>query len=201
MYNDEQMIKKYRLSREAIIDLIDDVHDDLAPATNRNHAIPPSLQVFLSLRVLATGSFQDVVSEGHGISKASVCRKLHLVTQAIVRHRRGEISFPNTVEDLRRVKEDFFEISHFPNVCGVIDGTLIPIKAPSEDEHLYVSRKGGHALNIQVVSDAHLMIRSAVVRYPATTHDSYIWSNCRLHDHFENGQFGDSWLLGDSGYG
>jgi hypothetical protein len=43
---------------------------------------------------------------------------------------------------------DFYDIKEFPLVLGAVDGTLIPIKAPSVDEHLYVCRKGYHALNI-----------------------------------------------------
>ena len=36
---------------------------------------------------------------------------------------------------------------------GAVDGTLIPIKGPSEDEHLYIGRKGFHCLNVQVICD------------------------------------------------
>ena len=200
IYNDTEMIQKYRLSRHMIMDLIDDLEDDLSPGSFRNHAIPVSLQVFVTLRVLASGSFQEVIGDTHGVSKATVSRKLHKVCQLIVRHRRRSIHFPSTAAQQRQVKEDFYRIANFPNILGAIDGTLIPITAPSgEDEHLYVSRKGGHALNVQVVCDANLFITSAVVRYPATTHDAFIWANCTLQGKFENGDFGTGWLLGDSG--
>ena len=33
-----------------------------------------------------------------------------------------------------------------------------------------------------------------------STHDSFILSSSYLHDRFENEEFGNSWLLGDSGY-
>ena len=200
-YNDQELIKKYRLSRPMILYLIDTLEDDLSPTTIRNKAIPASLQIFISLRVLASGSFQEVIGDGHGVSKASVSRKLHKVCQAICRHLTNVyIKFPTSVAEQRRVKEQFFEVANFPNVIGAVDGTLIPIKAPAgEDEHLYVSRKGGHAMNVQVVSRANLTITSVVCRYPATTHDSYIWRNCALNEKFENGDVGGGWLLGDSG--
>ena len=38
----------------------------------------------------------------------------------------------------------------FPNVIGLIDGTQIPIQAPTENEIDYVNRKGVHAINCQV---------------------------------------------------
>jgi hypothetical protein len=42
----------------------------------------------------------------------------------------------------RQVIYDFYDTKEFPLVLGAVDGTLIPIKAPSVDEHLYVCRKG-----------------------------------------------------------
>jgi hypothetical protein len=41
-----------------------------------------------------------------------------------------------------QVMYDFYDIKEFPLVQGTVDGTLISIKAPSVDEHLYVCRKG-----------------------------------------------------------
>ena len=35
----------------------------------------------------------------------------------------------------RQVMYDFYDIKEFPLVLGAVDGTLIPIKAPSVDEH------------------------------------------------------------------
>ncbi|XP_037795388.1 putative nuclease HARBI1 [Penaeus monodon] len=37
-------------------------------------------------------------------------------------------------------------------------------------------------------------------KYPGSTHDSFIWSNSDLRRRFLAGEFGDSYLLGDSGY-
>ena len=37
-----------------------------------------------------------------------------------------------------QVMYDFYDIKEFPLVQGTVDGTLISIKAPSVDEHLYV---------------------------------------------------------------
>ncbi|KAK3862444.1 hypothetical protein Pcinc_031697 [Petrolisthes cinctipes] len=38
------------------------------------------------------------------------------------------------------------------------------------------------------------------VRYPGSTHDSFIWNNSRLRARFAAGEFQDYLLLGDSGY-
>ena len=58
--------------------------------------------------------------------------------------------------DAVRTKHDFYQIAGFPNVLGAVDGSLIPIIAPNNNEPEYVCRKGFHAINIQVVADASL---------------------------------------------
>ena len=45
-------------------------------------------------------------------------------------------------------KGQFYSLGRFPGVIGAIDGTRIPIIAPSEDEHLFVNRKGFHSINV-----------------------------------------------------
>ena len=107
---------------------------------------------------------------------------------------------PVTNVEVQRVKRGFYDIAGFPNILGAIDGTLIPILAPPGlDEHLYVCRKGYHALNVQLVTYADLRIMNVVCRYPGATHDSFIWCNCSLHQ-FTNNNMPNSWLIGDSGY-
>ena len=64
-------------------------------------------------------------------------------------------------------------MSGFPNVIMAIDVTLIAIKGPST----YVCRKGYHAINVQTVCDSQLHILNIVVKWPGSTHDSYILSN------------------------
>ncbi|CAC5362789.1 HARBI1 [Mytilus coruscus] len=96
---------------------------------------------------------------------------------------------------------DFYDIKEFPLVLGAVDGTLIRIKAPSVDEHLYVCRKGYHALNIQGVSNSNNRFTNVVARWSGSTHDSHIWNNFNLSMAFESGRITNGWLLGDSGYG
>ena len=59
-------------------------------------------------------------------------------------------------------------------MLSVIDGTIIPILGPPGiDEHLYACRKGYHAINVQLVTDADLRILNVVCRYPGSTHHTY----------------------------
>ena len=109
------------------------------------------------------------------------------------------IQFPMTNTDRQSVMFNFYDIKESPLVLGAVDGTLIPIKAPSVDEHLYVCRKGFHALNVQGVCDANNLFTNIVAHYAGSTHDAHIWNNCKLSEAFESGVIKNGWLLGDSG--
>ena len=55
-----------------------------------------------------------------------------------------------TQEEAERTMGQFWERFKIPSVFGCIDGTLIAIQRPTEDEAAYVCRKQFHALNVQV---------------------------------------------------
>ena len=60
------------------------------------------------------------------------------------------ICFPRTVNDPRGIK------TRIHSTVSVIfpDGIFIPVKTLSADEHLYVTCKGFHAINVQGICDA-----------------------------------------------
>lgn len=65
---------------------------------------------------------------------------------------------------------------------------------------IYRNRKGYFSLNVQAVADANNFIRDIVVRWPGSAHDTNIFENSLLRMRFENGEFNNGLLLGDSGY-
>ena len=72
---------------------------------------------------------------------------------------------------MQYVKEGFITEFKFPNVLGCVDGYLIPIKAPSSHEDIYICRKGYHALNVQGICDSRKKFTNLVVKYPESAHD------------------------------
>uniref|UniRef100_A0A672MID1 Uncharacterized protein n=1 Tax=Sinocyclocheilus grahami TaxID=75366 RepID=A0A672MID1_SINGR len=85
-------------------------------------------------------------------------------------------------------------------LIGIIDGTLIPVSSPVVNEPLYICRKGYPAINVQIVCDYQGMFTDIVAKWPRSTHDSFVWANSAVCQVSEEGGFGDSWLLGESGY-
>ena len=48
--------------------------------------------------------------------------------------------------------------------------------------------------------NANLIFRDVIAKWPGSHHDSFILEASTVHDGFESGEFGNCWLLGDSGY-
>ena len=195
---DQELLKKYRLDRGGIDYLCRELHEDLARPTRRSNALSVSVQVLAALRYFGTGSFQAVTGN---ISRFSVSRCVHNVANALVDRRlQRHIRFPRDNYLQRRTKEAFYELAHFPNVLGAVDGTLIPVIAPSIDEHLFICRKGYHAINTQGVMGPDGRFLNIVARWPGSTHDSFIWKNSSLAREMSARRITGGWLLGDSAY-
>ena len=54
-------------------------------------------------------------------------------------------------EDKVAAAHDFHEAAGMPGIIGCIDGTLVKIVAPQEEEWSYINRKGVHSINVQVL--------------------------------------------------
>ena len=59
-------------------------------------------------------------------------------------------------KDMLNIKRNCCTIAALPNVIGAIDGTLIPIIVPKDNEADFVCRKGFHVINVQDVADDSL---------------------------------------------
>ena len=102
----------------------------------------------ITLRHLAKGNFMSETGDLHGVSKASVSRCVDVVTQSINKNL-DNVRFPEG-QELVAVKESFYKVAQFPNCIGAIDGTLIPIVSPSQDEPAFICRKGFQAFTFRL---------------------------------------------------
>ena len=90
-YTDSELRCRYRFGRDAINYIIGLVADDIMPETNRNHAVSAEMQVLITLRYLASGSFLQVIGDTFlGFDKSTVStrnlssRKARFITVATV---------------------------------------------------------------------------------------------------------------------
>ena len=200
-FTDYEVRKHCAMPLLNVRELFEEFEPRLQPMTRRSQAILPETRLLIALSFFRSGSFQYVQGTVGGMSQASISLSLERVSKLIVEDfATRSIVFPTTVSELNRTKEKLYEISQFPNIGGVIDGTHVGIKPPHHDEHMFVNRKTYHSINAQLVCDGNNIFTDAVVKWPGSTHDSYIWNNSGLKQRFLDGDFGETWLIGKSIY-
>jgi len=133
-----------------------------------------------------------------------------------------ELRYPADAVERRRLADDFRELANFPSVggwltmliinidiilfiSGCLDGTLVTMVTPRDNEADYVDRRGAryHSLNIAAVCDAHMKFLYVYCNRPGSTHDSRVWTESAMGESMADGNlpFPRAVILGDAGYG
>lgn len=153
-YSDEELVRRYRFGRQTMRYITRLVEDEISPATSRNQPVSAIQQVLITLRYLASGSFQQVTGDTiAGLDKSAVCRIIRRVTVALSRGIDEFIKFPESQEERDAVKQGLYEIANFPCATGIINASHIRIIAPTENEPDFVNRKRYHSINVQGICD------------------------------------------------
>jgi len=90
------------------------------------------------------------------------------------------------------------------HILGCVDGSLIDIATPADDEADYVDRRGNrhHSINMMAVCDVHMRFMYINVNNPGRNHDAGCFDNSAFGHRLAAGYrpFPDAVVLGDSGY-
>lgn len=161
----------------------------------------PAQKLLVTLRYYATGSFIAACGDFAGIHKTTTGKIIKDVSEALAELRPDFVYFPSSVSEIRKVRQDFYNIAKFPSCVEALDCTHIKIRSPGgDDAEIFRNRKHFFSINVQTICDAHLRIQDIVVRWPGSTHDSNIFRNSTIKKTFDDGIFKDGVLVADSGY-
>ena len=156
----------------------------------------------MALRWLGNGSQYNGIGDMHGVSKATVCRSVQAVVNAVNTH-----LFPKLVDWPNRTKAEhpaleFHALGGMSCVCGCIDGTLINIDAPKDNEVAFVDREGNHSINCMLVCGPDFRFYCASCRRPGSVNDARVLRTSSLMARMEAGwrPFPHAIILGDSAY-
>ncbi|XP_067625524.1 putative nuclease HARBI1 [Eurosta solidaginis] len=97
---------------------------------SRNNAMQPHQIFFIALRFYASGSFQQIVADLSGVSKASASRAITLVSYHLASLRPDFVKFPQTEQERLETQAAFKEKANFPRVIGAMDCTHVKINSP-----------------------------------------------------------------------
>ncbi|XP_066600761.1 putative nuclease HARBI1 [Prorops nasuta] len=163
-----------------------------------------SFATYVQLQILLSAIAYDkicVVITLIGISETSAVRTIHRVTLSIAELHMEYIKFPSHSNHILRCQIENFKLSGFVRVIGAIDCFHVRIRSyGGENSELFRNRKGFFSINVQAIVNSRLQIMDLVARWPGSIHDATIFDNSRIKKRFENGEFGNAILLGDSGY-
>ena len=87
---------------------------------------------------------------------------------------------PNHQETMDIVR-GFRDRWSFPQCAGTIDGSHIPIIAPSENRNDYYNRKGWYSVILQAVCDHRYRIWDIDVGWPGKVHDARVFANSAIY--------------------
>lgn len=197
---DKEQRERFRGNEDVVAFLLGRIGSQLEHRTRRNYALSPRQQLLLCLRFLSGNGFYHLTGDSHGIHKSTVCRVIKRVVITINRTLYDElVRFP---EDMDSVRQQFFDIAGMPSVCGLVDGSLIEIKAPNENECQFIDRHGNHSVNAIFVCGPRMKFFFCSARYPGSVHDSRAFRNSSLFTLFDANwrPFPSAIILGDSAY-
>lgn len=198
-YSEEECIDRFRLKKECVLELLNEIGEHLEPKQTKVSSISPLNQLLIALRFYGTGCFIRVCGDLFGVHESSVSRIVKRVSSALASLYKNYVVFPsgNRVTEIQR---GFMNHSGIPGVVGAIDCTHIPIQSPGGDmAELFRNRKGFFSINVQAICDNDLMLTNVVARWPGSTHDSRIFENSSVCARFERRNI-PGILIGDNGY-
>ncbi|KAG5896331.1 hypothetical protein JTB14_030534 [Gonioctena quinquepunctata] len=197
---DGEFVKRFRLHREHCETVLQDIGPAIANHTSRWYGLSPLQKLLIAMHWFGNGGQYHGVCDMPGVSKMTVCRCVHEVVAAV-----NEIEFDAIIRwpnNTANVVERFHNLAGFPEVCGAVDGTLINIDAPTNDETAYVDRHGKHSINCMAVCGPDLKFYYISANWPESVHDARVLRNSSLFRRMENGwrPHANAVILGDSAY-
>ena len=118
--------------------------------------------------------------------------------QALLCLEKGYIYWPSSEE--RKSIVSLME-NRLPGCVGYMDGCHIELfEAPIDDHESYFSRKQRYGIQLQAICDNDLTIRNMTVGFPASVHDSRVFSNSAIGLNPEKFLEREQWLAADSAY-
>ncbi|KAJ8910340.1 hypothetical protein NQ315_004539 [Exocentrus adspersus] len=202
-FTDRQFQVHFRLNPSTFDNLLEKMHhidERNFQKIGGNPEVPLSKQLMITLWYLANNieSFRGIANRfGISISTAwlsvyKICIKLLVVNISY-----SIISFPN------ENKCNFLinQMREKTGVVGAIDGSHIPIIAPTENAASYVNRKGFHSVLLQATCDSKKRFIDCYSGEAGSIHDACLFRRSELGNNLLGLNIPqDGHLLGDSAY-
>ena len=139
--SEAELMYEYRLSRAAILELYDILlKEDLQPSIGSPRALTLVEKVLISLKMLASGSFQSSTKNNLNVAQSTVSEVLSRFVHCLLRkNKRFCIAYMPYHSSAQLTKGQFYSLDCFPGVIGSIDGTHIYLLLPHLKTNIFLS--------------------------------------------------------------
>ena len=103
--------QRYRFREKTVKALAELFRDEVGPRSKTNHAFTAEQRICMTLRFLATGSFQKVLGDSEGACQATMHNHIIKVVRAMSRHADQFIRFSLDEEVLQNTESGFYGFS------------------------------------------------------------------------------------------
>ena len=197
---EENFFEEFRFSKLHAANLVRQIVPYMVGHSNRGMNIPTHQRILIALQWLGTGNYLWNLRPVASCSKATAWRCVWefidaVTSEAIVRE---WLPWP-TGESVHEDTSHFQQKYHLPKILGVVDGTHIPILAPTSSpyEQTYVNRKQFHSINAQIICGANNSIIHVDASNVGSVHDARVWDESDAPQLIKDLRLT---LLGDSAY-
>ena len=206
---DREFCRLYRMCRASFVELVGRLRDRLSRDDDMGRrsssgAISVELQLSMTLRFLAGGSYLDI-AYFHGVHAATLFAAIWRVVEAI--DETFHLEFPGDPESCERVAKGFCERFDNPLIgcVGAVDGLAIEIRRPPSSvcpkSRSFYNRKGFFAYVLQAACDHTYRFTFASCKCTGSTHDSAAFAVSSLGMRLNNyGLPPGFWIAGDEAY-
>ena len=181
-FSRDDWLENFRMSRETFVYLCDQLRPTLARSdTTFRKAISVEHRVAIAVWRLATNVEYRTIGHLFGVSRSSVCMIVNEVCTAIVTKLMHRFIRLPTGAKLDEVVAGFRNRWGFPQCAGAVDGTHIPIIAPTEYHADYHNRKGWYSILMQAVVDHAYRFTDVYIGWPGRVHDARVFANSMIY--------------------
>jgi hypothetical protein len=182
LFDEQRWYANFRISRRTFQYLLVSIESEITHQTTRLcDTVSAKCRLAITLYFLASTSEYRTIANLFGVSTAFVCNCIREVCQALIKVLKSSFVFLPKGCELGEIIKAYREKWGFPLCCGAIDGTHIPIVAPTENQADYVNRKKYDSIVMQAVVDSGYLFRDFVVGWPGSVHDAHVLSNSKLY--------------------
>ena len=162
--------------------------------------IPLEVQIAITLHRLGSGDALHTLADLYGISKPSASIIVRKTCEGIKRLLRPLVFQRPTLGRMKQIATEFESLHGIPYILGAIDGSHIPIIAPSIDPASYYCRKRFYSVLLQGVVDYQCKFWDYDFGWAGSIHDWSLFQKSEIGKRTMSGAFLPYKFIGDAAY-